>query len=245
MRNIFKSCLVLLLCFAILLMPAYAESVTDFSIVQTEGGIKVIGNCDVKNIPVSIVVISSEDANVNLDENDNNIIFMDNVISGDEGVYEFYIPLLDSVDNLIARINAPGSIGRIQKNIKLPDDDTQNTTFSAFVETNDVGDFIENYNSSLMLNLDVLDSLENPDKVFWIEKGKFINYYQTPLDMSTLLHKGIFEAFSTVVCTSATLGIASNFSFWMRRTGILFEDKDRILQGIFDSPFPYKKNTIF
>ena len=86
---------------------------------------------------------------------------------------------------------------------------------------------------------------ENPDKVFWIEKGKFINYYQTPLDMSTLLHKGIFEAFSTVVCTSATLGIASNFSFWMRRTGILFEDKDRILQGIFDSPFPYKKNTIF
>ena len=86
---------------------------------------------------------------------------------------------------------------------------------------------------------------ENPDKVFWIEKGKFINYYQTPLDMSTLLHKGIFEAFSTVVCTSATLGIASNFSFWMRRTGILFEDKDRILQGIFDSPFPYKKNVIF
>ena len=86
---------------------------------------------------------------------------------------------------------------------------------------------------------------ENPDKVFWIEKGKFINYYQTPLDMSTLLHKGIFEAFSTVVCTSATLGIASNFSFWMRRTGILFEDKERILQGIFESPFPYKKNTIF
>ena len=86
---------------------------------------------------------------------------------------------------------------------------------------------------------------ENPDKVFWIEKGKFINYYQTPLDMSTLLHKGIFESFSTVVCTSATLGIASNFSFWMRRTGILFEDKDRILQGIFDSPFPYKKNVIF
>lgn len=86
---------------------------------------------------------------------------------------------------------------------------------------------------------------ENPDKVFWIDKGKFINYYQTPLDMSTLLHKGIFEAFSTVVCTSATLGIASNFSFWMRRTGILFEDKERILQGIFESPFPYKKNTIF
>lgn len=86
---------------------------------------------------------------------------------------------------------------------------------------------------------------ENPDKVFWIDKGKFINYYQTPLDMSTLLHKGIFEAFSTIVCTSATLGIASNFSFWMRRTGILFEDKERILQGIFESPFPYKKNTIF
>ena len=86
---------------------------------------------------------------------------------------------------------------------------------------------------------------ENPDKVFWIDKEKFINYYQTPLDMSTLLHKGIFEAFSTVVCTSATLGIASNFSFWMRRTGILFEDKERILQGIFESPFPYKKNTIF
>ena len=54
----------------------------------------------------------------------------------------------------------------------------------------------------------ILAQFENPDKVFWIEKGKYINYYQTPLDMSTLLHKGIFEAFSTVVCTSATLGIA-------------------------------------
>ncbi len=86
---------------------------------------------------------------------------------------------------------------------------------------------------------------ENPDKVFWIEKGKYINYYQTPLDMSSLLHKGVFEPFSTVVCTSATLGIASNFSFWMRRNGILFEDKERILQGIFDSPFPYNKNVLF
>ena len=86
---------------------------------------------------------------------------------------------------------------------------------------------------------------ENPDKVFWIEKGKYINYYQTPLDMSSLLHKGVFEPFSTVVCTSATLGIASNFSFWMKRNGILFEDKERILQGIFESPFPYKKNVLF
>ncbi len=85
---------------------------------------------------------------------------------------------------------------------------------------------------------------EHPDKVFWIEKGKYINYYQTPLDMSSLLHKGVFEPFATVVCTSATLGIATNFSFWMRRNGVLFEDKDRILQGIFESPFPYKKNVL-
>ena len=86
---------------------------------------------------------------------------------------------------------------------------------------------------------------ENPDKVFWIEKGKYINYYQTPLDMSSLLHKGVFEPFSTVICTSATLGIASNFSFWMRRNGVLFEDKERILQGMFESPFPYNKNVTF
>lgn len=85
---------------------------------------------------------------------------------------------------------------------------------------------------------------EHPDKVFWIDKGKYINYYQTPLDMSSLLHKGVFEPFSTVVCTSATLGIASNFSFWMRKNGVLFEDSKRILQGFFDSPFPYNKNVM-
>lgn len=98
---------------------------------------------------------------------------------------------------------------------------------------------------------------EQEGTVFWMQKVKvppknpgdsfavFVQFIQTPLDIAPLMNCGVFEPMKTVVCTSATLRVGRDFSYWMRRTGIALEEKERVLQGLFDSPFPYKKNVLF
>ena len=98
---------------------------------------------------------------------------------------------------------------------------------------------------------------EHENIVFWFQKKiippkkagdeniVFAQFNQTPLDIAPLMNSGVFEPMSTVVCTSATLKIGSTFSYWMRRTGISFCEEDKVLQGSFESPFPYEKNVIF
>jgi ATP-dependent DNA helicase DinG len=99
---------------------------------------------------------------------------------------------------------------------------------------------------------------EKRDIVFWIQrlrlspalaKGSenpvYIQFTQTPLDIAPLMNTGIFEPMESVVCTSATLSIGRNFGFWMRRVGISFVEKERLLTGEFPSPFPYKTHLLF
>ena len=99
---------------------------------------------------------------------------------------------------------------------------------------------------------------EKPDKVFWLQKKNlpsdmqkddelnfYINFIETPLDIAPLMNQGIFEPMDSVVCTSATLKTGRDFSYWLRHNGLYFSDSDKVLQGEFFSPFPYKENMIF
>ncbi len=96
---------------------------------------------------------------------------------------------------------------------------------------------------------------ENTNSIFWFEKNKlsssykgenntYIRYVQTPLEIARKMNMGVFEPLHSVVCTSATLKTGDNFNYWMKRTGVLFADKDRILTKDYPSPFPYKKNVL-
>lgn len=73
----------------------------------------------------------------------------------------------------------------------------------------------------------------------------YAQFSKTPLDISQLLYHGIFENTESVVCCSATLCVAGDFSFFMRRTGVSYLPSERVLTGVFDSPFCYKKNMLF
>ena len=98
---------------------------------------------------------------------------------------------------------------------------------------------------------------EHDDLVFYIQKKKlapkksgddfisFVEFTQTPLDVAPLMNMGVFEPMNSVVCTSATLRTGTNFGYWMRRTGISFVEDERVLQNVFESPFPYGSNVIF
>jgi len=101
---------------------------------------------------------------------------------------------------------------------------------------------------------------ERPESVFWIEKNKLISrggrnndnreiwyprFVQTPLSIAPMMKEGVFEPFRTVVCTSATLRIASHFNYWMHRTGVALMDEQRVISGVYESPFPYRTNVLF
>ena len=108
----------------------------------------------------------------------------------------------------------------------------------------------------LLKNFSIWD--EKQDEVFWIQKKKlppemqrdagdaeYVTFTQTPLDISHLMHEGVFEPMESVICTSATLKTGRDYNYWMNRTGVTLAGKDRIIKGEFPSPFPYNKNMLF
>ena len=99
---------------------------------------------------------------------------------------------------------------------------------------------------------------EKKDEVFWIQKkrlssdiihdgqdGWYMNFIETPLDISHLMNDGVFEQMETVICTSATLKTGRDYNYWIRRNGLVYCDHERTLYGEYPSPFPYNKNMLF
>jgi ATP-dependent DNA helicase DinG len=70
--------------------------------------------------------------------------------------------------------------------------------------------------------------------VYWFErraKGVFVA--ATPIDVSALLRKRLFEPFETIVLTSATLAVGGRFDFLKQRLGIDLAS-ERVLDSEFD-----------
>lgn len=157
------------------------------------------------------------------------------------------ISLLSTLAADIMRLTA--AVREIMEGIQ-DEDKTEN----AYWETKSILRHLEN---SAILCKDFALWEEKQDKVFWIQKQKlpeefakdgnalYVAFTRTPLDIAPLMNAGVFEPMESVVCTSATLKIGTDFNFWMRRAGVSFVEKERLSTASFDSPFPYKKNVLF
>jgi ATP-dependent DNA helicase DinG len=78
--------------------------------------------------------------------------------------------------------------------------------------------------------------LESSEKnyVYWFERrGKGVFVAATPIDVSGILRERLFEAFDTVVLTSATLAVGGRFDFLKQRLG-LQTVRERVLPHEFD-----------
>ncbi len=70
--------------------------------------------------------------------------------------------------------------------------------------------------------------------VYWFERrGKGVFVVATPIDVSGILRERLFEAFDTVVLTSATLAVGGRFDFLKQRLGIAAA-RERVLPHEFD-----------
>lgn len=91
---------------------------------------------------------------------------------------------------------------------------------------------------------------EYGELVFWIERKKtaageqFERFIITPLDISGMMNEAVYSQFGTVICTSATLTVKESFQFWFSRVGIGFADRERLLSGMFPSPFDYPNRVL-
>ncbi len=67
---------------------------------------------------------------------------------------------------------------------------------------------------------------EYPDRVFWTERRKtgagelFTAFNSAPVDIAGIMRETVFAHYDTLVCTSATLSVGGDFSFWSRRIGL-------------------------
>jgi ATP-dependent DNA helicase DinG len=78
--------------------------------------------------------------------------------------------------------------------------------------------------------------LESSEKnyVYWYERrGKGVFLVATPIDVSAILRERLFEAFDTVVLTSATLAVGGRFDFLKQRLGIQTA-RERVVPHEFD-----------
>lgn len=88
-----------------------------------------------------------------------------------------------------------------------------------------------------------------PDNhVRWVESHKMKTMMNTwlvdaKLDIAATLRQFLFEKFSTVILTSATLTTNKEFTFMRSRLGLTEELS--LTEKIFDSPFDYQQQTLF
>jgi ATP-dependent DNA helicase DinG len=77
--------------------------------------------------------------------------------------------------------------------------------------------------------------------VYWFErrnKGVFVA--ATPIDVSALLRERLFEAFETIVLTSATLAVEGRFNFLKQRLGV-----DMASERVLPSEFDFAEQALF
>ncbi|MEW5818544.1 MAG: ATP-dependent DNA helicase, partial [Spirochaetota bacterium] len=91
---------------------------------------------------------------------------------------------------------------------------------------------------------------EHPGKIFWIEGVRsqsgdtFFKFIITPLDITDLMCEAVFEPYKTIVCTSATLAVRGNFSFWMSRVGLQKQTIRSVSSYSLPSPFPFREHVM-
>ncbi len=86
--------------------------------------------------------------------------------------------------------------------------------------------------------------------VYWLERVRDnlgsaqVDLTISPLSISPLMVKAVFDPYESVMFTSATLTVKGDFQFWFSRVGLDLVDRDRKISGVFPSPFDYASRVL-
>ena len=88
------------------------------------------------------------------------------------------------------------------------------------------------------------------EDVHWFETVEFgkgargVKVHISPLSVASSLRESMFSRLETVVCTSATLDLNDNFSYWGSRIGLPLETSRNYLTAVHHSPFDFKSRLL-
>jgi ATP-dependent DNA helicase DinG len=91
---------------------------------------------------------------------------------------------------------------------------------------------------------------EKKDMIFWLDsfknnKGnKIVRFVITPLDITAMMKKAVYEPYESLIFTSATLTVANNFSYWKTRVGLTDMSDREVTEIALSSPFNYKEQVL-
>ncbi len=88
-----------------------------------------------------------------------------------------------------------------------------------------------------------------PNTCRWLELRRRRDHYlvafcQAPLDVAPRLKELVFDAYDSVLLTSATLSIDRTFDFIKRRTGLDGVAPERLIDAVLDSPFDFANRVL-
>jgi ATP-dependent DNA helicase DinG len=90
---------------------------------------------------------------------------------------------------------------------------------------------------------------EFPDEIFWLERTRgyrgqrHVRFVITPLDIAPLMRESLFDQYSCLVFTSATLTVSGSFEYWKSRIG-LSQHSQEVFELSYPSPFDYRHNVL-
>jgi ATP-dependent DNA helicase DinG len=91
---------------------------------------------------------------------------------------------------------------------------------------------------------------EDEENIRWIEarpgwRGKSIVRFKiSPLDIQFIMNEAVYDAFDTVVMTSATLTVDNSFNFLAARIGLNSVSEDRRTGIVLPAPFDYQRQVM-
>ena len=113
---------------------------------------------------------------------------------------------------------------------------------------NELGGCIET-TRTVLEDLNELIAASDENAVYWLElpgreKSADTRLFSAPLDVSEMLNDGLYEGKSSIVFTSATLGIRGKLTYFLRRAGLESMPGTRLQTLCLGSPFDYRKQAL-
>lgn len=91
---------------------------------------------------------------------------------------------------------------------------------------------------------------ENKEMIFWLDSfkssrgQKTVRFIITPLDITPVMKKAVYEPYESLVFTSATLTVVKDFLYWKSRVGLATVNDRIIHELLLQSPFNYKDRVL-
>lgn len=102
---------------------------------------------------------------------------------------------------------------------------------------------------NILADLDHLTHPEDEQFVYWLElpardNSSDTRLFSAPLNVASVLQDALYDKMSTIVFTSATLGIRGKLVYFLRRMGLDTLPDERVKTCCLGSPFDYKSQAL-